>query len=194
MTTLMLSQGIPMLVAGDELGKTQLGNNNAYCQDNEISWINWSKADTELREYISKLIHFRLEHPVFCRKNWFQYKPIKGKGVTDIEWFLPEGYQMSDEHWNSSIAKSLSIYLSGDDLNSFTEKGEKILDDTFFLMINSDEHSVLFTLPEKNWGKLWFKILDSADGYFNPTEEAYPLHYQETVEVKGRSIVLLISG
>lgn len=194
LTTLFLSQGIPMMVAGDELGRTQSGNNNAYCQDNEISWINWSKKDDELIDYISKLIHFRLEHPVFCRKKWFQYKPIKGKNVTDIEWFLPEGYPMSDEHWNTSFAKSLSIYLSGDDLNSFTERGEKVLDDTFFLMINSSEYSVMFTLPEKNWGKLWYKILDSAECFLSPNEKALRLYPQENIEVKGRSIMLLMSG
>lgn len=194
LTTLFLSQGIPMLLAGDELGRTQKGNNNAYCQDNEISWINWENKDEKLSEYVGKLIHFRLEHPVFCRKKWFQYKPIKGKGVTDIEWFLPEGFPMSDEHWNTSYAKSLSIYLSGDDLNSFTERGEKILDDTFFLMINSAEETVIFTLPEENWAKQWFKILDSADSYFEPNERTYELYAKENIEVKGRSIVLLILG
>lgn len=194
LTTLLLSQGIPMIVAGDELGRTQLGNNNAYCQDNEVSWVNWDKADTDLMHYVSRLIHFRLEHPVFCRKKWFQYKPIKGKNVTDIEWFLPEGFPMSEEHWNTTFAKSLSIYLSGDDLNSFTERGERVKDDTFFLMINSDEHSVMFTTPEKNWGKLWYLILDSAEGYFNPTDKSTVLEAQEHVEVKGRSMVLLVHG
>jgi glycogen operon protein len=182
-----------MLVAGDEFGRTQNGNNNAYCQDNEVSWIDWEQKDDKLREYVARLIHFRLEHPVFCRKKWFQYKPIKGTGVTDIEWFLPEGYPMSDEHWNTTYAKSLSIYLSGDDLNSYTERGEKLLDDTFYIMINSDEHSVIFTLPEQNWGNVWYKILDSADCFFEPTERSLILHPQEAVEVKGRSIVLLIS-
>jgi len=192
LTTLLLSQGVPMLVAGDELGRTQLGNNNAYCQDNEISWINWSGKDDILGIFTSKLINFRLEHPVFCRKKWFQYKPIKGRGVTDIEWFLPDGYPMSNEHWNSSIAKSFSIYLSGDDLDSYTERGERINDDSFLLMINSNENEMIFTLPEKNWGKSWLKILETSDNFFDPDERRFNLLPSENIIVKGRSMVLLI--
>lgn len=192
LSTLFLSQGIPMLVAGDEMGRTQHGNNNAYCQDNIHFWVDWKHKDEELQAFTTKLIHFRLGHPVFCRKKWFQYKPIKGKGVTDIEWFLPEGLVMSDEHWNSSFAKSLTIFLSGDGLNSFTEKGEAILDDSFLVMINSDESSVVFTLPDKEWGKLWYKIMDTADTFLEPDNRDYPLHPLERIEVKGRSIVLCI--
>lgn len=193
LTTLFLSQGIPMLVAGDELGRTQQGNNNAYCQDNEVSWIAWDKKDDVLRDFVARLIHFRLEHPVFCRKKWFQYKPIKGKDVTDIEWFLPEGYPMSDEHWNTTYAKSLSIYLSGDDLNSYTERGEKLVDDSFFLMINSSESPVIFTFPEENWGKLWFKIIDSAECFIDPAYRSFGFGPKENIVVPERSILLFIS-
>lgn len=192
LTTLFLSQGVPMLVAGDELGRTQKGNNNAYCQDNEISWINWAEMDEELFGFTSKLIHFRLAHPVFCRKKWFQYKPIKGHGVTDIEWFLPEGMPMSDEHWNSTIARSLSIYLSGYGLDSFTERGERIIDDTFLLMINSDDKEVIFTLPDMNWGKSWYKILDTSSNFFDPDDRTNSLLHDENVVVTGRSIILFM--
>ena len=117
LATLFFSQGVPMLVAGDELGKTQKGNNNAYCQDNEISWIDWANKDDALIEFTSKLINFRLNHPVFCRRKWFQYKPIKGN-ITDIEWFLPEGTTMSEEHWKSTFAKTLGVYFSGDGIQA----------------------------------------------------------------------------
>lgn len=192
LTTLFLSQGVPMLVAGDELGRTQKGNNNAYCQDNEISWINWAEKDEDLITFTSRLIHFRHAHPVFSRKKWFQYKPIKGRGVTDIEWFLPEGYAMSYEHWSSSIAKSLSIYLSGYGLDSYTERGERITDDTFLMMINSADTDVVFTLPDKNWGLSWYRILESSDYFFDPDNKMFKLYPSENIIVKGRSVVLLM--
>ena len=104
-----LSQGVPMLVAGDESGRTQKGNNNAYCQDNEISWINWENRDDALLKFTSGLIHFRLAHPAFCRNKWFQHKSIKG--ITDIEWFLPEGTPMSEEHWNETWQNHLGYFF-----------------------------------------------------------------------------------
>jgi glycogen operon protein len=189
-TTLFLSEGIPMLLSGDEMGRTQNGNNNAYCQDNELNWVNWDKKDEALIRYTSKLIHFRLSHPVFCRKKWFQYKPIKGKGVTDIEWFLPEGTPMSDEHWNKSIAKSLTIFLSGEALNAFTERGEPIIDDTFMLMINSSDTPVIYTFPAANWGSSWFKILDSAADFLEPESKEFTLYAEDNVEIKDLSFAL----
>jgi glycogen operon protein len=192
LTTLFLSQGVPMLVAGDESGRTQSGNNNAYCQDNEISWLNWDKRDESLLRFTSRLIHFRLEHPAFCRNKWFQQRSIKGGGVTDIEWFLPEGITMSDEHWNETLAKSLGIFLSGDHLNIRNEQGDEIIDDTFYIMFNSDIAPVLFTLPGDEWSKSWLRILDTYDGFFDPRCGKYPLKASSTIEVKGRSIVLLI--
>jgi glycogen operon protein len=193
LTTLFLSQGVPMLLAGDESGRTQMGNNNAYCQDNEISWLNWENRDEHLFKFTSGLIHFRLAHPAFCRNKWFRYKQIKGAGLTDIEWFLPEGTPMSHEHWNKTLAKSLGIFLSGDEMNIKNEHGEKIVDDTFFMMFNSDEHSVRFTIPGQSWSKSWFRILDTNDGFMDPDSIKYPIMAGESIEVKGRSVVLLIN-
>ncbi len=192
LTTLFLSQGVPMLVAGDESGRTQSGNNNAYCQDNKISWLNWDNKDESLLRFTSRLIHFRLEHPAFCRNKWFQQRSIKGSGVTDIEWFLPEGITMSDEHWNETLAKSLGIFLSGDHLNIRNEQGDEIIDDTFYIMFNSDSASVLFTLPGEEWSKSWLRILDTDEGFFDPRCGKFPLKAGSTIEIKGRSIVLLI--
>ncbi|RYZ49153.1 MAG: glycogen debranching enzyme GlgX, partial [Sphingobacteriales bacterium] len=112
LVTLFLSQGVPMLLAGDEFSRTQRGNNNAYCQDNEISWLDWVNADKSLLEFTRKLIHLRKTHPVFCRHRWFQGQRIRGVGVEDIAWFLPDGSEMSEEHWNNDFAKSLAVYLN----------------------------------------------------------------------------------
>jgi glycogen operon protein len=191
LATLFLSQGVPMLTAGDELGKTQKGNNNAYCQDNEISWINWNNIDKDLLEFTSQLIHFRLEHPVFCRKKWFQYKAIRGKGVSDIEWFLYNGEPMSEEHWNTTYAKSLGIFLSGDALNTYTERGELIIDDSFYLMFNSNYEPVTFHLPDQRWGHRWLRVLNTSDGFFN-REGDMAFAASGDVEVKERSLVLLM--
>lgn len=188
LATLFLSQGVPMLVAGDELGRTQLGNNNAYCQDNEISWINWEEKDESLLEFTSGLINFRLAHPAFCRNKWFQYKSIKG--IKDIEWFLPEGTTMSERHWNESHAKSLAIFLSGDHLNSRDERGELIRDDSFYVIFNSAEVSVIFTIPDRTWGESWIKILDTFDGVFNPDGDLV-INPGDVIEVRSRSVVML---
>jgi glycogen operon protein len=191
LTTLFLSQGVPMLVAGDEMGRTQLGNNNAYCQDNEISWINWDKKDEALIDFTSRLINFRLSHPAFCRNKWFQSK--SKKGIKDIEWFLPEGSVMSEERWQESFAQSLGIFLSGDHLDAKDERGEKITDDTFYIIFNSSDASVIFTLPDRQWGATWFKVLDTFFGYFDPENEYQRLIAGETIEVKERSVVMLIN-
>jgi len=190
LTTLFLSQGVPMLVAGDEMGRTQKGNNNAYCQDNEISWINWEKKDEALQEFTSRLINFRLAHPAFCRNKWFQYKSIKG--IKDIEWFLPEGTSMTEEHWKESNAKSLGVFLSGEHLDTRDERGEKIFDDSFYIIFNSAGVSVLFTIPDKAWGASWIRILDTFDGFFDPDSEEFKLTHGEIIEVRPRSAVLLI--
>lgn len=191
LTTLFLSQGVPMLVAGDELGRTQQGNNNAYCQDNEISWIDWERKDDALIDFTAGLINFRLAHPSFCRNKWFQNKTIKG--IKDIEWFLPEGNIMSEEHWNETIAKSLGIFLSGEHLNLKDERGEKIIDDSFYIIFSSSEYPVLFTIPDKTWGESWYKILDTSEGFFEPESTDIKLLPGETFEVKDRSAVLLIN-
>src|SRR3989442_13574504 len=106
LTTLFLSQGIPMLLGGDEIGRSQNGNNNAYCQDNEISWFNWESADKDLLEFTRGLIQIRREHPVFHRRRWFQGRPIHGEKITDIGWFTPDGIQMAEEHWDKGFAKA----------------------------------------------------------------------------------------
>ncbi|NEM97589.1 glycogen debranching protein GlgX [Pontibacter burrus] len=191
LTTLFLSQGVPMLVAGDEISRTQQGNNNAYCQDNEISWVNWEKADKEMLEFTRKLIQLRKEHPVFCRRRWFQGVPIKGLGVEDIAWFLPEGTEMTDEHWNHDFAKSLAVYMNGHGLRSVGPKGEVILDDDFYVIFNAYHEPLKFKLPPEKYGSKWVKLIDTTTGQVGEEGKVYAAG--KTLEVGGRSVVLLHS-
>lgn len=187
LATLFLSQGVPMLVAGDEFGRTQNGNNNAYCQDNEISWLNWAEADHELLEFTKKVIRLRKQHPVFRRRKWFQGLPIKGKGLEDIAWFLPEGSEMSEENWNHGFAKSLGVFLNGRGLHHVGPKGEPVIDDSFYIIFNAHHEALDYVMPPKIYGDDWKKILDTADDHV----EEQVLNNDEKITVQGRSIVLL---
>ena len=190
LTTLFLSQGVPMLLAGDEMGRTQHGNNNAYCQDNEVSWINWKKGDQELIDFTRRLIQLRLSHPSFCRRKWFQGLPIKGVGVEDIAWFLPEGTEMTEEHWNTSFAKSLGIYLNGKGIHTLSAKGQPIVDDSFYIIFNAHHESLAYSLPLAKYGKEWRKILDTFEGLVDEGQTYQP---GEKITVEGRSIILLLN-
>jgi glycogen operon protein len=187
LATLFLSQGVPMLVAGDEFGKTQQGNNNAYCQNNEISWLNWEQQDQELLVFTKKLIRLRKDHPVFRRRKWFQGQPIKGKGLEDIAWFLPEGDEMSDENWNHDFAKSLGLFLNGLGLHHVGPQGEAIVDDHFYLIFNAHDGPLDYVVPDKLRGRKWRKVLDTADDDIK--DQA--IENNEIVTVQGRSVVLL---
>ncbi len=189
LVTLFLSQGVPMLLSGDEISRTQQGNNNAYCQDNEISWTDWEGADRELLEFTRKLIHLRKKHPVFRRRKWFQGQPIKGKGLKDIAWFLPEGTEMKDEHWAHEYARSLAVFLNGDGIRSPGRKGEKIKDDSFYIMFNASHIPIDYTLPPEQYGTTWKRVLDTANDRLN--EETGNEEVNGMIRVEGRSVVVL---
>ena len=146
LATLFLSQGVPMLLMGDELGRTQNGNNNAYCQDNEISWVNWSSIDQALLEYVRWLIAFRRSHPSFRRRRWFQGRPIRG--ALDIAWLKPDGKPMTDQDWTSRQARSLGVYLDGRAIPGHDEHGRPITDQSFSLLFNGQARAVYWTLPD----------------------------------------------
>jgi isoamylase len=188
LTTLFISQGVPMLLAGDEISRTQNGNNNAYCQDNEISWINWDKADQELLHFTQQLIQLRKDHPSFSRRKWFQGKPIKGAEVKDIVWFLPDGSEMTEEHWNQSFAKSLAIYLDGRDLQLVDSKGEKIVDGTFYIIFNAHYEPIDFKLPDEIYCDKWIKILDTNTNTIDNQEE---YKSNDVLQVNGRTVVII---
>ena len=177
-----------MLVAGDEMGRTQKGNNNAYCQDNEISWVDWNQADQQLIEFTSDLIEMRKNHPAFCRRKWFQGQPIKGMGAEDIAWFLPDASEMTDEHWNNSFAKSLGVYLNGKGIHTVNLKGEPVVDDSFYVIFNAHHDPLDYSIPPKKYGAHWEKILDTAEGKVSEPQTFKP---GDKLKVEGRSIIVL---
>jgi isoamylase len=190
LASLFLSQGVPMIVAGDELGRTQNGNNNAYCQDNEISWIDWKNADTELLEFSRKIIHFRRNHPAFRRRRWFQGELVHKLGdVEDIEWFLPEGTKMTWENWLHDYAKSLGVYLNGNGIRTLGPKGEQIIDDSFYVIFNAYHDRLNYTLPPKKYAKHWTKIIDTSMNVTTSEEGVFKAG--EEIVVDGRSVVVL---
>jgi isoamylase len=189
LATLFLSQGVPMIVMGDEIGRTQKGNNNAYCQDNEISWMNWQNADHELLNFVKRLIWLKRNHPVFSRRRWFQGLPIRGV-IEDISWFNPDGSEMTEENWNHTFAKSLAVFLNGHGIPSLDEKGDRILDDNFYIIFNAHHESIQYSLPDEKYGRKWIRILDT----FIPNSEHDTNHNpNDMIEVAGRSVVVLKS-
>ncbi|GAB2537636.1 glycogen debranching protein GlgX [Rufibacter soli] len=189
LVTLFLSQGVPMLVAGDEMSRTQQGNNNAYCQDNEISWVNWAGADKDLMEFSKNLIHLRKNHPVFRRRRWFQGRPIKGLGLEDIAWFLPNGIEMSEEHWDEDHAKSLAIYLNGRGVHTLGPKGEVIIDDSFYVIFNAYHDSLIFQMPPEKYGAQWIVVVDTFRNLVGDQSTTYAAG--ESFHVEGRSVLVL---
>jgi glycogen operon protein len=193
LATLMLSQGVPMLLGGDEIGRTQRGNNNAYCQDNEISWYDWASVDQELMQFTQRLIRFRHRHPVFCRRRWFQGRPIHGSEVSDIGWFTPAGSEMSEDDWRAGFAKSLGVFLNGAAIWTPNERGEQVVDDSFYVAFNAHHQALDFKLPEAKWGERWAALLDtSLHGDYLDEERIGPDHAAgETFEVQAWSLRLL---
>jgi glycogen operon protein len=166
MAMLLLSQGVPMLCVGDEVGRTQHGNNNAYCQDNDISWFNWnwSKQDELFREYIAFLIDLRQQHPVFHRRQFFQGRKIHGAEVKDIAWFRPDGKEMTDEDWSQGYVRCLGVRLAGDAIAEMDAAGDPIKDDTFLMLLNAHHEPITFTLPAHKRGVRWEVVFDTRDG------------------------------
>jgi glycogen operon protein len=191
LTTLFLSQGVPMLTAGDEWARTQGGNNNAYCQDNEISWLNWNLDEEQkaLLDFTKGLIRLRREHPVFRRPKFFQGRRIRGSEIRDVMWFNPGGNEMTDEEWNSPFVRCLGMLLSGDTIDVQTFEGEPIRDNTFLLVINAHHEPLQFVLPGQKEVE-WQLLLDTAstDGIFREPQN----HVSGgEVEIKGRATLLL---
>jgi isoamylase len=184
LATLMLSQGVPMLLGGDEIGRTQRGNNNAYCQDNEISWFDWASADESLLQFTRRLIRLRQRHPVFCRRRWFQGRPIHGSGVSDIGWFTPGGVEMSEQDWQAGFAKSLGVFLNGDAIPSPNERGERVVDKSFYVMFNAHHEALSFTLPDAKWGARWSETLNTSDGDEQMSDEQPGREITAASEVK----------
>jgi isoamylase len=166
LVTLMLSQGVPMVLAGDEMGRSQQGNNNPYCQDNEVSWVNWDLQDHALLEFSQQLINFRLQHPIFRRRKWFQGRAIHGSDVRDIVWFNPDGEEMTDQQWNDGLAKAIAIFLNGQEIPTPGAKGERIVDDNFLIIFNAHHEAIEFTLPKMLQQWEWVTLVDTTKPQF----------------------------
>jgi glycogen operon protein len=167
LTTLLLSQGVPMLLAGDEMGRTQQGNNNAYCQDNEISWIDWAvraEDDQDLLDFVRLLIKLRADHPVFRRRRFFRGRPARGtrQRLSDIAWFTLAGEEMTGDDWDAAFAKSLTVFLNGRAISEPDRRGGRIGDESFLMLFNASEQDLAFTIPPRRYGPRWAMMLDTA--------------------------------
>jgi glycogen operon protein len=190
LATLILSQGVPMICGGDEMGRTQGGNNNAYCQDNEISWLDWEAAagEEDLVAFTRMLIRLRRQHPVFHRRHFFQGRSIReAEDGKDLTWFEASGREMSDEDWQAPHVRSLMVRLSGEGLEETDDQGERLVDDTFLLLLNADDDDVTFLLPAAGVDGPWRRILNTGEGHAGPPS---PIG-GETLTLPARSLALL---
>jgi glycogen operon protein len=191
LATLFLSQGVPMLLGGDEMGRSQGGNNNGYAQDNEVSWFHWEdeRENWALLDFTEELSKLRRDHPVFRRRRFFQGRPIHGSDVSDIAWFKPDGEQMSEEDWAKGYARSIAIFLNGDAIPSPSPRGEPVKDDSFFLLLNGHDDVLSFRFPEGKWGDRWDVVLDTAAPLIEPGERMVKAGAE--LEVEGRTVTVL---
>jgi glycogen operon protein len=189
LATLFLSQGVPMLLAGDELGRTQLGNNNAYCQDNEVSWVDWKNMDHELIRFTRQVILLVKKHPVFQRRKWFHGRPLLGQGVTDIAWYKPDGELMGEQTWREEQVRTIGVFLNGQGISSKDEHGQRMIDNSFYLMFNAFQEPVNFILPFAGDVSCWAQALNTG------VDGASSMEFQpgQLVKVMGRSLVVLQS-
>ncbi|NLP01626.1 MAG: glycogen debranching protein GlgX [Fibrobacter sp.] len=191
LATLILAQGVPMLLSGDESGRTQLGNNNAYCQDNKISWINWNLdiRGKKLLEFTRSLIALFHSHPVLQRRNFFSGRDTRKKGTKDLTWLHPEGREMTEKDWNNPMVRYLGLKLSGDVIEEIDDHGAPVIDDTLLILLNAHYEPVIFSLPECERGQRWELILDTR---YPVTFTASPLYVcSGNYDLETRSLALL---
>jgi glycogen operon protein len=186
-TTLLLSQGVPMLLGGDELGRTQRGNNNAYCQDNDVSWYDWDDVDVPFGDWVRDVARLRRTHAVFRRRRWFQGRRIRD--TEDVAWFRPDGAPMTDDDWETGYARSIGVLLNGDAIPTSDAYGGRILDDSFFLIFNASETDLAWTLPAGPWDREWTVELDTS----LTSAPGEPVKGGDTLNLVSRSTMVLRS-
>ncbi|MEQ8757032.1 MAG: glycogen debranching protein GlgX [Coleofasciculus sp. G1-WW12-02] len=191
LVTLMLSQGVPMLLGGDEIGRTQDGNNNAYCQDSEISWFDWDlpEGNASLLNFTRQLIYFRRQHPIFRRRKWFLGRAIYGSSVKDIAWFNPDGGDMTEDQWLAGYTKAIGIFLNGEEIAARGDEGERVMDDSFFLCFNAHYEMIEFTLPPGLQDREWLVLIDTDKPRFIEEEISYT--EDKPIPVTARSVMVL---
>jgi isoamylase len=189
--TLFLSQGVPMLLHGDETGRSQLGNNNGYCQDNDITWLDWTQVDEDLVRFTAQVSRLRREHPVFRRRRFFDGRPVRrgeGTRLPDIAWFTPDSREMAEEDWEAGFGKSVAVFLNGEGIPDRNSRGERVVDDSFIMIFNAHDGSIDFTLPPSEWGAKWEIVLDTATPQL---VEPAPAAAQSVLTVEARSLCVL---
>ncbi|MCD9199214.1 glycogen debranching protein GlgX [Aeromicrobium wangtongii] len=194
MATLLLSQGVPMILHGDELGRTQGGNNNAYCQDNEVAWVDWKSAedDDAMTHFVGALAKFRAQHPVFRRRRFFEGKPIrKGDELRDIAWFTPAGEEMQEQNWDDGFGKSIVVFLNGAAIADRDPRGERVVDDSFLMAFNAHHEDIEMTLPSQDYGSAWGLVIDSCAGTVDTTPMDDVVPAGGTFTLPARSVVVL---
>jgi isoamylase len=179
-----------MILGGDEMGRTQRGNNNAYCQDNEISWFDWENMDDELMAFAARVIQFRVDHPVFRRRRWFMGRPLRGADVSDVGWFKPDGNEMTDQDWQSGFARSLGMFLNGRAIPTSDDRGDPVVDDSFYILFNAHFQEIKFRLPTSAWGDRWLKVIDT-DEPVPDLRERKESHAGEELLVQAYSMMVL---
>ncbi|MGA8876658.1 MAG: hypothetical protein WB555_14075, partial [Candidatus Korobacteraceae bacterium] len=189
LATLFLSQGVPMLCGGDEIGRTQHGNNNAYCQDNEISWNDWKLDERRIKllEFTRQLIQFRKAHPNLRRRKFFQDSDVYHPSSKNIAWYRTDGQEMTHEQWNTGWMRSLAVMFNGATLEDADEMGEPLKDDSFLILLNSYSEQVTYTIPRSPHGRGWKLLMNTYD-LENPFHEE-PM--DGSLDVAGRSVVIL---
>ncbi|HSC90093.1 MAG TPA: glycogen debranching protein GlgX [Gaiellaceae bacterium] len=190
LVTLLLSQGVPMLLGGDELGRTQRGNNNAWCQDNELSWFDWEHADEGLLAFAKRVIRLRRRHPVFRRARFLEGRETMGSGAPDVWWFRPDGRRMTQADWRRGDAYTLGVFLNGREISTPSPTGDAVVDDSFLLLFNAWDGAIAFTLPPRRFGRRWALALSTAE----PEADGDPFPARGLVPVEGRSVVVLQSA
>ncbi|WP_019144709.1 glycogen debranching protein GlgX [Aeromicrobium massiliense] len=193
LATMMLSQGVPMLLHGDEIGRTQGGNNNVYCQDNEIAWVDWAAAreNEDLLEFTQGLTKLRRRHPVFRRRRFFQGKPIRsGDELRDIAWFTPAGEEMKAQNWDDDFGKSIVVFLNGDAIADLDARGIRVVDDSFLMAFNAHFEDIDLTLPDGPYGDAWSVVVDTSTGLVRH-KPGETLEAGTTTTLPARSLVVL---
>jgi glycogen operon protein len=190
MASLILSVGVPMISGGDEMSRTQRGNNNAYCQDNELSWTPWdlTPSQQEFLEFTQRLVHLRRQQPVLTRRKYFQGRSIRGAGVKDIYWLDPSGREMTDEAWTAPFVRSLGVLMVGDAIDDVDERGRRVTGDTVLMLLNAHQDEVPFTLPKVDAGQSWLRMMDTVTAQV--AEKRFP--GGSNYGVQGRALVLFI--
>jgi len=191
LTTLLLSQGLPMILGGDEIGRTQGGNNNAYCQDNETSWFDWSLDERQRRlfEFTRRLIALRKRHRVFHRRQFLTGREVAGSGLRDVWWFRPDGREMGRRDWADAGARALGVFLNGEEITEPSPRGERVYDDSFVLLINAGDGEVAFRLPARRFGNRWLLVVSTAEPEASEGSVALPARGEATMSP--RSMLLL---